>query len=506
MNPRPPFRKILIANRGEIAVRVMRTCREMGVRTVAIYSDADRTSLHVRYAGEAYRVGPPPSSESYLRIDRIVEIARRTGAEAVHPGYGFLSENPEFAQALADAGIVLIGPPANAMVAMGEKTRARKTMIAAGVPVVPGTEEAVADADAAEAAARSIGYPIMLKAAAGGGGKGMRRVDDPAGLRAAFEAARREAVASFGDPRIYLERYLDQPRHVEVQILADTHGNVIHLGERECSVQRRHQKVIEETPSPVVDEAMRARMGEVASQAARAVGYVGAGTVEFLVDASRAFYFLEMNTRLQVEHPITEMVNDGIDLVRMQLEIAAGASLEGRTSTRVPRGHAIEARIYAEDPDRGFLPTPGKIASLRVPGGPGIRLDSGVYAGWEVPIYYDPMIAKLCARAPDRATALARLDRALSELVVTGLRTNVAWLRRVIAHPTFASGDYDTGFLDAAADDLVAPPSDGLGRVALIAGALYTQDRLRRLAREALSNRAPAPSAWKMEGRRRGLR
>ncbi|MDF1566331.1 MAG: acetyl-CoA carboxylase biotin carboxylase subunit [Deltaproteobacteria bacterium] len=483
----------------------MRTCRELGVRTVAVYSEPDRASLHVRYAGEAYPIGPAASSESYLRIDKILAVAKKSGAEAIHPGYGFLSENPEFATAVKDAGLTLIGPPASSMIAMGEKTRARQKMIAAGVPVVPGTEAAIETAEEALAEAEKAGYPVMLKAAAGGGGKGMRRVDDAAELKAAFEAARREAEASFGDGRIYLEKYLLEPRHIEIQIFADSHGNVVHFGERECSVQRRHQKVIEETPSPIVDEAMREQMGEVACQAARAVDYLGAGTVEFLVDAHRNFYFLEMNTRLQVEHPITEMVNDGVDLVKLQLEVAAGRPLATTESTRLPRGHAIEARIYAEDPEQGFLPTPGRISYLRVPGGPGVRLDSGIYAGWEVPIHYDPMIAKLCARGPDRETAIARLDRALSELEVTGLRTNVAWLRRVLRHPTFVSGHYDTGFLDAAKDELLAPDTDSLHEVAMLAGAIYSQDRTRRLASKALGARAPEQSNWKNEGRRRGL-
>jgi len=501
---RPPFKKILIANRGEIAVRVMRTCRELGIHTVAIFSDPDRSALHVRYAGEAYRVGPAVSAESYLRGDRVLEIAKKTGAEAIHPGYGFLSENAEFAQSVEDAGLTLIGPAPASMIAMGEKTRARRAMIAAGVPVVPGTEDAIDSAEDAVVFAQKAGYPVMLKAAAGGGGKGMRRVDDPADLKSAFEGARREAESSFGDGRIYLEKYLEKPRHIEIQIFADTHGKVIHLGERECSVQRRHQKVIEETPSPIVDEAIRAKMGEVACQAARAVNYRGAGTVEFLMDASRQFYFLEMNTRLQVEHPITEMVNDGVDLVRMQIEVAGGLPLSVENSTLRPRGHAIEARIYAEDPDQGYMPTPGRIASLRVPGGPGIRFDSGVYAGFEVPIYYDPMIAKLCARGPDRPTAIARMDRALSELSIGGLRTNGDWLRRVLSMPQFVSGDYDTGLLSREVPPSVGRPSDELQKVAMIAGALFAEAKDVALTRASLAER-PQASRWKRLGRTRGL-
>ncbi len=501
-----PFEKILVANRGEIAVRVMRTCREMGIRTVAVYSDPDRTALHVRYAGEAYRIGPAPSRESYLRIDKILEVARASGAQAIHPGYGFLSENPEFARAVEDAGLVLVGPPASAMEAMGEKTRARRTMIAAGVPVVPGTEDPIEDESEALEYARKIGFPVMLKAAAGGGGKGMRKVDREEDFRSAFRGARREAQGAFSDDRVYIEKFLEKPRHVEIQILADRHGNVVHLGERECSVQRRHQKVIEETPSPIVDEEMRARMGEVACQAARAVDYVGAGTVEFLVDAERNFYFLEMNTRLQVEHPITEMVNDGVDLVRHQIEIAAGVPLTLKQEEIVPRGHAIEARIYAEDPDRNFMPTPGTIAHIRQPGGPGVRVDSGVYSGWTVPVHYDPMIAKLCARGPDRETAIARLDRALSEYLITGITTNVGWLRRVLRQAEFISGDYDTGFLDRAKEALAASADGGKETVALVAAAIASYDRERRLAA-----RAPARSSggeasnWRRLGRLRVL-
>ncbi|RMG17124.1 MAG: acetyl-CoA carboxylase biotin carboxylase subunit [Deltaproteobacteria bacterium] len=501
-----PFKKILVANRGEIAVRVMRTCREMGIRTVAIYSDPDRASLHVRYAGEAYRVGPAPSRESYLRIDKIVEIARASGAEAVHPGYGFLSENPDFARALEEAGLVLIGPPAESMEAMGEKTRARRQMIAAGVPVVPGTEDPIEDEAQALEYARSIGFPVMLKAAAGGGGKGMRKVDTEEAFPSAWRGARREAASSFSDDRVYIEKFLDKPRHVEIQVLADAHGTVIHLGERECSVQRRHQKVIEETPSPIVDAEMRARMGEVARQAARAVGYVGAGTVEFLVDADRNFYFLEMNTRLQVEHPITEMVNDGVDLVRHQILIAGGEKLSLQQEEIAPRGHAIEARIYAEDPDRNFMPTPGAITYIRQPGGPGIRVDSGVYSGWTVPMYYDPMIAKLCARGPDRETAIARLDRALSEYLIAGITTNIGWLRRVLAQPQFVSGDYDTGFLDQAQEAIAASMKGGKEEVALIAAAIASYDRQRRLAvRSTFSPSEHSGSKWKLLGRLRTL-
>jgi acetyl-CoA carboxylase, biotin carboxylase subunit len=498
---RPLFEKVLVANRGEIAVRVMRTCREMGIGTVAVFSEADRASLHVRYASEAHWVGPAASAESYLRIDRILDAAKRSGAAAIHPGYGFLSENPAFARAVADAGLTLIGPSAESMEAMGEKTRARQKMIAAGVPVVPGSEGPIGSETEALAFADEIGFPVMLKAAAGGGGKGMRRVDRREDFSSSWNGAVGEAKSAFGDERVYIEKFLEKPRHVEIQVMADGHGNVVHLGERECSVQRRHQKVIEETPSPILDETMRQKMGEVACKAAAAVDYRGAGTVEFLVDAHRNFYFLEMNTRLQVEHPITEMVNGGLDLVRCQIQVAAGRPLPFAQSDVTPRGHAIEARIYAEDPDHNFMPTPGRITYMRSPGGPGLRIDSGVYAGWTVPIHYDPMVAKLCARGPDRQSAIARLDRALSEFAISGLKTNIPWLRRVLTHPTFVSGDYDTGFLDQAAPELVSPSNGDLKEVALLAGAIFAHERQKRLGAEALARRPSGESNWKRAGR-----
>jgi acetyl-CoA carboxylase biotin carboxylase subunit len=478
--------KILIANRGEIAVRVIRTCRELGIATVAVYSEADRGGLHVRLADEAYPIGPAPSRESYLRGDKVVTVAKACGAEAIHPGYGFLSENAAFAAACGDAGLVFIGPPPTAIDAMGEKTRARERMRAAGVPVVPGSEGAIEDEAAAAAQAQSFGFPVMLKAAAGGGGKGMRRVDRMEDFAAAFRGARGEAKSAFGDERVYIEKYLEKPRHVEVQVFADRQGHTIYLGERECSVQRRHQKVIEETPSPIVDGEMRRRMGEVAVRAAQAVSYVGAGTVEFLVDAHRNFYFLEMNTRLQVEHPVTEWCT-GLDLVKLQIEVAAGAPLPIAQGDVAPRGHAIEARIYAEDPERNFMPSPGRIQALRLPAGPFTRDDGAVYPGYTVPIYYDPMISKLSAWAPDRAQAIERLRRALSEYVVTGIATNVQYLRRVLGHDDFRRGDYDTSFLTLRAKDLVgtSDPADALPSA--LAAAL-------REEREALS-RAVAPSA-----------
>ncbi|MFH1810737.1 MAG: acetyl-CoA carboxylase biotin carboxylase subunit [Pseudomonadota bacterium] len=479
--PQPPFRKVLIANRGEIAVRVMRSCRERGVKTVAVYSDADRAALHVRFADEAYHIGPSPSRDSYLVAERILDVAKKSGAQAIHPGYGFLSENAGFAQAVADAGLVFIGPPPAAIEAIGHKTRARELMDKANVPVVPGTTSPIADVAEALKIARDIGFPVMLKAAAGGGGKGMRRIDKEEKFNKAFEAASREAVSSFGDGAVYLEKFLEKPRHVEIQIFADGHGNAVHLFERECSVQRRHQKIIEESPSCVVDPEMRRRMGEVAVQAARAVGYVNAGTVEFLVDAHRHFYFLEMNTRLQVEHPVTEWIT-GLDLVSLQLDVAAGLPLPLEQIPTAPRGHAIEARIYAEDPYRQFLPQPGRIDHLRVPTGPFVRDDSGVYPGSEVTPFYDPMIAKLSVWGTTRDQAIARLDRALEEYTVKGLTTNIAFLRQVLANEVFRSGEYDTGLIEQHMD-LIRPSVDEAKRdVALLAAALFAHNEAARVA------------------------
>ena len=503
--PTKPIHKVLVANRGEIAVRVLRTCREMGLRTVAVYSDADRGALHVRKADEAVHIGPSPARESYLSIDRIVDACRRTGADAVHPGYGFLSENPELPRALERAGVVFIGPRPESMDAMGVKTTARKNMKAAGVPTVPGSEGPIADANEAKAFADAIGYPVMIKAAAGGGGKGMKKAEREADFLALWASARRESASAFGDDRLYIEKFLDRPRHVEIQVFADDHGNTIWIGERECSIQRRQQKVVEESPSCALDERMREAMGEVAVRAARAVGYRGAGTVEFLVDAHRRFYFLEMNTRLQVEHPVTEMIT-GLDLVRMQIEVAQGERILPQEQVS-RRGHAIEARIYAEDPARQFMPSPGKITYLRVPGGPGIRDDSGVYTGWVVPQFYDPLLSKLVAWAPTRAQAIERLIRALGEYTVHGISTNVAYLTRVLDHPAFRSGDYDTGFTAAHAKDLVRPPDPALEDVALVAAAVEAFKRDRDEA-EVFAARAGGAtrSAWARLGRERALR
>jgi acetyl-CoA carboxylase, biotin carboxylase subunit len=496
------FRKVLIANRGEIAVRVIRTCRELGVSPVAVYSEADRSALHVRMADEAYCIGPAPSRESYLHQERLLAAARASGAEAIHPGYGFLSENASFVRACEAAGLVFIGPPASAMDAMGEKTRARAHMQKAGVPVVPGSTAPFADAEEALAFARTVGFPVMLKAAGGGGGKGMRRVDAEKELPAAFRAAQSEALNAFGNEAVYLEKYLEQPHHVEIQVFADAHGTCVHLNERECSAQRRHQKVVEETPSPVLSEAMRAAMGEVAVRAARSVGYVGAGTVEFLVDKHRKFYFLEMNTRLQVEHPVTEWVT-GLDLVAWQLRVATGEKLGFQNVP--PHGHALEVRVYAEDPSRNFMPSPGKITYLRVPSGPSVRDDSGVYAGYTVPTAYDPMISKLSVWAPSRPEAIARMRRALGEYVVKGITTNLRYLRSVMEAPAFVAGDYDTSFLPAQHQALTAPPDGALAEAALLASVVYARARDVRKLRSIPQGEAvarPALSPWRLQGRR----
>jgi len=440
------IRSVLIANRGEIAARIIRTCRELGIRSIAVYSDADRVIPHVRYADEAYRLGPPPSRESYLLMDRILEIAHAAGADAIHPGYGFLSENAQFAEKVAASGIVWIGPPASAIKAMGDKTSARALMARAGVPTVPGSDGPVSDTQDALRACTQIGFPVLIKAAAGGGGKGMRVVRTAEEFPSLFEQAQSEARSAFGDARVYLERYLDEPRHIEFQILADAFGNVVHLGERECSIQRRHQKIVEESPSVLLDDALRKRMAETAIAAARACGYVNAGTIEFLVDREKRFYFLEMNTRLQVEHPVTE-ARTGIDLVKAQLHVAAGGRLPWTQEELSFSGHAIECRICAEDPSGDFLPSTGTLTRLRAPGGPGIREDRGIEEGGEVSVYYDSLIAKLVAWAPDREQAIARMARALREYDIAGVSTNIPVCAFVLRHPAFLRGAYDTGFI-----------------------------------------------------------
>ena len=499
--------KLLVANRGEIAVRVIRACRELGIATVAVYSEADRAALHVRMADQAFAIGPAPARDSYLRVEGILGAARKSGADAIHPGYGFLSENADFAQACADAGIKFIGPNAAAMRLMGSKTSARRAVEAAGVPFVPGSLRGLSVEEAAAVAAK-VGYPVMLKAAEGGGGKGMRLVHGREEIASAFAAASSEAARAFGSGEVYLEKYIERPRHIEFQIFADEHGNVVHLGERECSVQRRHQKVIEESPSPFVDEALRQRMGETAVRVARAAGYTNAGTVEFLVDAQRNFYFLEMNARLQVEHPVTESVT-GMDLVHLQLHVAAGGKLPFAQQEVKLRGHALECRIYAEDPDNNFFPSPGRITRLICPQGPGIREDSGIYEGWNVPLDYDPMLAKLIASAPDRASAIARMRRALDEYFIGGIKTNLSLFRRVLAHPDFVAGRIDTGFLDRllaeTAPQTQMPASECHLRVAAIAAALFSRNGTAPKETAGKSNSKDS-SPWQRVAREEGLR
>ncbi len=499
------FKKILIANRGEIAVRVIRSCRELGILSAAVYSDVDRAGLHVLSADEAYSIGAAAAAESYLNIDKILAVAKRCGADAIHPGYGFLSENARFAQACTDAGVKFIGPSAASMEMMGSKTRARQEMEKAGVPFVPGTSHGLESIQQAREVAENIGYPVMLKAAAGGGGKGMRLVGSAQALQAALEAAQSEAQRAFGDGEVYLEKAILNPRHIEMQVLADEHGNTVYLGERECSIQRRHQKVMEEAPSPLVDAEMRRRMGEVAVRVAQAAHYHNAGTVEFLVDPNleQNFYFLEMNTRLQVEHPVTELVT-GLDLVELQIRIAAGERLPFAQKDIRIRGHAIECRIYAEDADNNFFPSPGKIEMLMTPAGPGIRLDSGVYAGWTVPIDYDPLLAKLIGCGQDRRQAIARLTRALPEYFVAGIKTNLGLFRRILADGDFQSGKIDTGYLDR----LLAAKADGKDvgdgkSIAAIAAAVFSV--LDSTANPAASKPAAAESGWKKAARTEGL-
>ena len=494
------FKKILIANRGEIAVRVIRACRELGIHSVAVYSDVDRAALHVRKADEAYHIGPPAATESYLNIQKILDVAKRCGADAIHPGYGFLSENAKFAQACQDAKLKFIGPSAASIEMMGSKTRARQAMEKKGIPFVPGTSSGVASAEQAREVAAKIGYPVMLKAAAGGGGKGMRLVQSESELGSALDAAQSEARRSFGDGEVYIEKALINPRHIEMQILADEHGNTVYLGERECSIQRRHQKVLEESPSPIVNPEMRRRMGEIAVRVARAAAYTNAGTVEFLVDEDRNFYFLEMNTRLQVEHPVTELTT-GLDLVHLQIRIAAGEPLPFTQKDISIRGHAMECRIYAEDPDNNYFPSPGTISLLLDPSGPGIRLDSGVYEGWTVPIEYDPLLAKLIGYGADRPQAISRLVRALNESFVGGVKTNLPLFRRILGEPDFQAGKVDTGYLDRL---LKSKPAEGKHEenIAAIAAGLFAILE----HSSAVVNDEPGASSWKKAARDDALR
>jgi len=503
------FKKVLIANRGEIAVRVIRACREMGIASIAVFSEVDRAALHVSKADEAYPIGAAAARESYLNIGKIIDVARRSGAEAIHPGYGFLSENAQFARACVEAGIKFIGPPASAMELMGSKTRARTAMQTAGVPMVPGSARGLTLAEA-ETLAAKMGFPVMIKAAAGGGGKGMRLVRSAADLKPSFETAQSEALRAFNDDEVYLEKFIENPRHIEIQVLGDEHGNVVYLGERECSVQRRHQKVIEEAPSAVVDEDLRRRMGSVAVQAAKSAGYTNAGTVEFLVDAGRNFYFLEMNTRLQVEHPVTELVT-GLDLVHLQLRIAAGEKLPFNQEDVALRGHAVECRIYAEDPENNFFPSPGRITRLLRPSGPGVREDSGVYEGWTVPLDYDPMLSKLIVYASDRGSAIARMRRALDEYFIGGIKSNLPLFRPILEHPDFAAARIDTGFLDRllAAKAHLSPSNNGLTPIAAISAALFAATASQKNGQngaKAGPHKDAELSAWKRAGRMEGLR
>ncbi len=507
------FDKILIANRGEIAVRVIRACRELGVKTVAVYSDVDRDALHVRYADEAYPCGPPPAAESYLRGEVIAEIAKRSGAQAIHPGYGFLAENGAFSDLCEREGIVFIGPRGDVMRAMGDKVTARQTMDAAKVPIVPGTTERLSDEEAV-AWAKRIGLPVMVKASAGGGGKGMRFVREESELTGALARARSEARASFGDDSLYIEKFVEQPRHIEIQILADAQGNAVHLFERECSIQRRHQKVIEEAPGNGISPELRQRMGEAAVAAARAVDYVGAGTCEFLVDKDDDFYFLEMNTRVQVEHAITEAIT-GVDIVKTMIRVAAGEPLPFTQEELRISGHAIEARIYAEDPDHNFVPSPGDILVYRPSGGIGVRVDSGVYQGARVTVFYDPMVAKLIAWGRDRNEAIERMRRALFEFVVKGIKTSIPFHQRVLEHPVFLKGRYDTGFIAEHMDggrggsQAVGAAAGEARRAGILLAAIaaYRRDKAKAATLDSGSG-SPAGGAapWKQFGRRSQMR
>ncbi|MBP6440836.1 MAG: acetyl-CoA carboxylase biotin carboxylase subunit [Caldilineaceae bacterium] len=502
------FKKVLVANRGEIAVRVIRACEERGIASVAVFSEADRTALHVRYASEAYPIGPAPSRDSYLRIDKIIDVARKSGADAIHPGYGFLSERAEFAAACADAGITFIGPSPEAIEKMGDKITARETVRQRGVPLVPGSEKGLKDTELA-AVAQEIGFPIMIKAAAGGGGKGMRAVHDAEAFTGAVEAARREAMAAFGNDEVYLEKLIASARHIEIQILADSHGRTLSLGERECSIQRRHQKLIEESPSVAVDDKLRAEMGKVAVAAAEAVGYVNAGTIEFLFDSKdNKYYFLEMNTRLQVEHPVTELVT-GIDIVKEQISIASGRRLRYKQADIVPKGWAIECRITAEDPYNNFMPSTGVVNYLKEPTGPGVRVESMLYEGCEVSLYYDPMVAKLVVWGDTRAEAILRMRRSLNEFRIGGIRTSIPFHQELMDSPEFMWGTFDTGFLSRRRVSARHPHSEEHEKLAAVVAAMIAHEEGRHAVARVGKGDNSSPNGdnlWKQSGRMRAQR
>jgi acetyl-CoA carboxylase biotin carboxylase subunit len=499
MKAETAFKKVLVANRGEIAVRIIRACHEMELEAVAVFSSADETALHVQLADEAEWIGPPPASQSYLDIDRIIAAARKHGADAIHPGYGFLSERAEFADAVKRAGIRFIGPEADVIEKMGDKLTARELARQADVPLVPGSDGPVKNMEEARMVAEEIGYPVMIKASAGGGGKGMRLVQKAEELESSFQRAASEAQSSFGDDTVYIEKFITSPRHIEIQVLADDFGNVIHLGERECSVQRRHQKLIEETPSCVIDEELRQKIGAAAVRITQQCGYRNAGTVEFIMGADKKFYFLEMNTRLQVEHPITEMVT-GVDLVKQQFRIASGKPLQFQQSDIRQRGAAIEARIYAEDADNNFVPSPGQITYLLMPGGPGVRVDGGIYAGYTVPLDYDPILAKFCVWAETRDEAIARMRRALRETRIGGIITSVTFIRRILGHEHFRTGQYHTGFLDSHSDELSKPRDYGERVLAALAVSEQAHDEVVQHVQIRKKR-----SRWKESGRRRQM-
>lgn len=498
------IKKVLIANRGEIAVRIIRTCKEMDIKTVAVFSDSDRTALHVRYADEAYHIGPSPSRESYLNMDKIIEVAKKTGSDAIHPGYGFLSENAEFSRRVTEAGLIFIGPGPESISSMGDKITARAKMMNAGVPVVPGTPDKISDEKEAIAIIKEIGLPVMIKASAGGGGKGMRLIHNNDDIVASIRAAKSEAMAAFNDDAVYIEKYIASPHHIEYQILADKYGNTIHLCERECSVQRRHQKIIEETPSPIMTPELRAEMGRQAVAAASSVNYVGAGTIEFLVDDDLNFYFLEMNTRLQVEHPITELVV-GVDLVKEQIKIANGEKLSFRQEDIIQRGHAIECRVYAEDPDNNFMPSPGLIKKINEPQGFGVRNDGYVYEGYEIPLYYDPMISKLVAWGTDRQEAIGRMKRALDEYVIMGVKTSIHFLKRILNTPVFVKGKYNTHLIEDNSEFLFSKGEEPHFFEDLAAIAAYNDYLLETEVKKSVlnGNGLVELNNWKLAGRRR---